>query len=585
MTPPGSEGKGDTQECTTMPGFSEEGQKASAESVLSTADLASKLGANTPVIKGLSNANTLYGLTQAAGDIGNDANTLFNDVKGGAPGDVIALDVAVMAARTLKTVGSTVAAVGAEHAPTPVFKAIFGAADLVYGGIDVLQNGDKLGNALAEHAKEVKEWSDPPPQDAIVAAFQQSAENAAAQYATIANIWNSVGQDANALDNLLSQFNASLPDGGMTADQWLGWAPAFSTALQSLGNDASGLTNLPNPTDVVQQLMNLYVSDFTQLTTVAGSGAGMSALTGHQIYAALQTPDGNVQRLQFDGSTGIDVFLTPNTSYTLDEFDPSNGSVGSTVFTSSAAGVDTHIPTVMLTPDTDTVGADGLTPTEAHVLGVDSTRPGNLISGMSDLAVLQQGLLGNASLVTTTGVVANLPLQGSAQSVVLAGSLTDSAQRIAYVATGSYGLAIVDVTNFQMPVLLGEIALQGDATDVAVDPALQVAVVADGVAGLRVVNIADPTKPSLVLTIPSGSTHVEVLDGIAYADGGSSLYAFDLASGAPVQVLNLGGTALTGMSRDGSTLYTMDFEQHAACDRRQQRGHGARRLDHVALWR
>lgn len=62
-----------------------------------------------------------------------------------------------------------------------MFKAIFGAADLVYGGIDVLQNGDKLGNALAEHAKEVKEWSDPPPQDAIVAAFQQSAENAAAQ--------------------------------------------------------------------------------------------------------------------------------------------------------------------------------------------------------------------------------------------------------------------------------------------------------------------------------------------------------------------------------------------------------------------
>ena len=58
------------------------------------------------------------------------------------------------------------------------------------------------------------------------------------------------------------------------------------------------------------------------------------------------------------------------------------------------------------------------------------------------------------------------------------GSTTNSQQQIAYVALGSRGLAIVDASQFQMPILLGQLDLPGDATDVAVDSSLGVAAVA-----------------------------------------------------------------------------------------------------------
>src|SRR5262249_43394363 len=64
--------------------------------------------------------------------------------------------------------------------------------------------------------------------------------------------------------------------------------------------------------------------------------------------------------------------------------------------------------------------------------------------------------------------------------------------------------------------------------------------------------------PSLVRTIPISAAQVEVFDGIAYANDGTKLDAVDLATGELLQTLSLGNASLTGMARDGTTLYTVD---------------------------
>jgi hypothetical protein len=205
---------------------------------------------------------------------------------------------------------------------------------------------------------------------------------------------------------------------------------------------------------------------------------------------------------------------------------------------------------------------DGLTPTEAFVVGVSNSIADNLVPGVTDLAALQEGLVSASSLVTTTGVVASLPLHGKAQGIVLAGSTTNTATLTAYIATGSYGLAIVDVSHFQSPTVLSQVQLpSGTATGVAVDTALDLAAVADGTGGLKIIDIADPTNPQPVQTVAMDATAVQVLQGIAYANDGSNLDAIDLATGEILQTLslaNLGGSQLSDIVRDGAMLYTMD---------------------------
>jgi hypothetical protein len=213
---------------------------------------------------------------------------------------------------------------------------------------------------------------------------------------------------------------------------------------------------------------------------------------------------------------------------------------------------------VNVTSIDDSVTPSGLSKTAALIVGVDQNKPNGIVPGISDLAALQQGLVSSTSLVSTTGIVASVPLQGDGRALVLAGSTTNPAQQTAYVATGSYGLAIVDASNFQRPVVLGQLKLAGTATDVGVDTTLNLAAVADGSGGLQIVNVADPTSPKLVQTIPIDATQVRVIDGIAYANNGGAIDAFDLVTGAELQALFVTGATITAIARDGTMLYTMD---------------------------
>ena len=116
----------------------------------------------------------------------------------------------------------------------------------------------------------------------------------------------------------------------------------------------------------------------------------------------------------------------------------------------------------------------------------------------------------------------------------------------------------LDVSNYRAPTVLSQIQLTGAATDVGVDTNLELAAVAEGSGGLDIVDVSNPMSPIVVQTVGIDATVVQVFEGIAYANDGTSLDAIDLASGDILQRLNLNGAALTGLALDGTKLYAMD---------------------------
>ncbi|MCA9072373.1 MAG: Ig-like domain-containing protein, partial [Planctomycetaceae bacterium] len=138
------------------------------------------------------------------------------------------------------------------------------------------------------------------------------------------------------------------------------------------------------------------------------------------------------------------------------------------------------------------------------------------------------------------------------------------------------------------PIVLGQLDLAGDATDVAVDGSQNVAVLAANAGGVHVVDVSDPMLPSLLTTWDVSASQVELFEGVAYLAEGTSIVAVELASSDILQELNLGSATITGLARHGNFLYTMDASRNlrvidVANTFLQQRGavqvpHGAGKL-------
>jgi hypothetical protein len=191
---------------------------------------------------------------------------------------------------------------------------------------------------------------------------------------------------------------------------------------------------------------------------------------------------------------------------------------------------------------------DGLPDIGRYVLGLTPGVRSFAGDGIDDAAKLAQGLNPLDGRAFPTGVISSLPLTGTAQKVAVSGNKI-------YVATGSNGLAIVDGTQFNNPILLGQLRLTGNATDVGVDANLQIAAVATG-AALQVVDVSDGMMPKLLRSVAVPATRVVVADGLAYATSGTTLKVVDLVSGDVLQGLTLPGSGtVTGLAREGTTLY------------------------------
>src|SRR5262249_9485208 len=138
-------------------------------------------------------------------------------------------------------------------------------------------------------------------------------------------------------------------------------------------------------------------------------------------------------------------------------------------------------------PDTD---GDGLPGDIEGIIGLNAQASDTDHDGIDDFAEIDLGLDPFGGSAFPTGVISTLPRLGSAMSVT-------AESDTAYVATGAYGMAIVDVAHPALPIVLGQIDLGGNAVDVAVDPARSIAVVA-AATSLHVVNLADPMVPTLI---------------------------------------------------------------------------------------
>src|SRR3989440_4348891 len=189
--------------------------------------------------------------------------------------------------------------------------------------------------------------------------------------------------------------------------------------------------------------------------------------------------------------------------------------------------------------------------------------PAMLSEGVNFLRVREADSLGQQKIATVSitfnplrpspvGVVASLDLDGEANDVVI----VSGTPQLAYIATGSAGLAIADVTVFDKPVTLSQINLPGNATSLAVDSRLHIAAVATGPVGLQLVKVADPNHPTLLQTIGTDARAVTIVDGIAYVATGTGLESYDLLTGEQLQSLPLSGGAVS-LAVEGSFIYTM----------------------------
>lgn len=90
----------------------------------------------------------------------------------------------------------------------------------------------------------------------------------------------------------------------------------------------------------------------------------------------------------------------------------------------------------------------------------------------------------------------------------------------AYVADGSQGLRIIDISDPENPVETGYLDTSGFVSGVAINGGN--AYVADGSEGLRIIDVSDPTAPTErgFYDIPGGAAKVMVTGNYAHVSGG-----------------------------------------------------------------
>jgi hypothetical protein len=231
-------------------------------------------------------------------------------------------------------------------------------------------------------------------------------------------------------------------------------------------------------------------------------------------YVAAQANGGLVLHGRLDAGANFQFFFAPNSHVTVVLFDPSSGLVSHASLTTGPSGNPINLGELAFRPSTapDSNG-DGLPDDAKFAIGIDPNKPA--VGGISDLTRVLEGLDPLSTHDFPTGVIASLPLQGQAKAVVAQGSITSSNGQTLYVATGTYGLAIVNASQFNKPVVLGQLQLPGKSVDVGFDPLHNLAVLAAGSPGLHLVDVSNPAQPTLQKTValPGGAQSVKVFDG------------------------------------------------------------------------
>jgi len=171
---------------------------------------------------------------------------------------------------------------------------------------------------------------------------------------------------------------------------------------------------------------------------------------------------------------------------------------------------------------------------------------GNIFAGnvgACTITVTNSGFTATSS-GTVTGfsptALGSLAIPGFANGVAVNGNYV-------YVAAGSAGLEVVNVTNRGTPAIAATLALAGNANSVRVIGNL--AFVAAGTAGLDIIDITNPLAPALRATLSTSGTalDVNVQGNLAYIANSTSLFLVNISN--PLFPTELSSLPLTGLIR------------------------------------
>lgn len=370
----------------------------------------------------------------------------------------------------------------------------------------------------------------------------------------------------NAGDEIDSPFFDAIRDivdAAITATQ-IGNILAEIEAVEQAYNDLQQTYN----ENFGDSLESILASDALSGDPEVSGGLDYEFLYGPIFYGTLVNLDtGESEQFTFNPASGYDRVVDPLTNYQVTIYDPVSGQVSSATFTSVVAGA----PGLQLNPlmgaDAGTVGPGGLTELAALAVGADFTVADSLLpgTGISDRQALASGLAGSPQLINVSGVTGIAEPEGTAEAVTIGGTTGNGGGMVAFVATGDYGLAIVDVAQTGLPVIIGQIDLPGFASDVAVDMNAELAAVAGGAGGLTVVDFSDAANPSVVYTLSDILTsQVEIVGDRVIAGSEGRIFLIDLASGTTVDSVGLGvgpTQLIVALAVEGTKVYALGDNQ------------------------
>jgi hypothetical protein len=295
---------------------------------------------------------------------------------------------------------------------------------------------------------------------------------------------------------------------------------------------------------------------------VVADGPGYFKITdytsGELIYSGRLDEVGKYYSYTRDGVFQLDVYYPLQSLYGSKIIEVSSGN------TSDEKYFDSIIPGVMLTQvagvDAD---LDGIPDYGEKITGTNVSAKDTDGDGVTDLAEIEAGTDPLGGLGFPTGVLSSVILAGNASSVAIATSPSDATKLTAYVAKGTEGVSIIDVSKSTKPTVLSTISLSGDNTSIAINSTRGIAAVAAGSAGLHLLDVSNANQPIRLQTLvfPAAANAVQIRDDQAFVATGANLVVVDILTGEIIQTIDvgsLGGGVVNNISVEGDLLYLTD---------------------------
>ena len=238
------------------------------------------------------------------------------------------------------------------------------------------------------------------------------------------------------------------------------------------------------------------------------------SLDGGNDYVAVEDSDEFTNNLptlraRTDQAGNWEFFLPAETFMHVATFDPVSGLIAHGYGLTGAAGQRTDFNIGAFGPsNTDDSDGDGLPDDIEFAVGTSSSEADSDGDGQNDFAEFDSGQNPLDGRPTTTGILSAIATSGPVHDVQVAADFADSSRKLAYLAVGVSGVAIVDVTDFAKPVLVGQVdlpgatALRSDINKISLDAAGKVLAASSPRDGVFVVDVSDPTAPRLLVRIP-----------------------------------------------------------------------------------